>query len=261
MEKYILEKATKALEEVKKQFDVVGAAIVGSHLHGTATESSDLDIHVVYRPSAYDMLMGVTPFAGRFGASDNDRMVPGQCDIKIIPLNKFLSGLSGGEIGAVELLFAPAMITSDIFEEIKKTSFRAATETLYKNVSSMMKAVIYNLVDKQGYWLPTTTNLLVKCQEGKAKNHIDLAHIHRILHELHSLLALGKIRFGPTYYNPKLYAKVKSGKFSHDDIQLILEEIVEIYKMCMERYASYDISNQFTFSSFLNIIRIAYNIQ
>ena len=258
MENYVLEKARRALSEVEKEYSVLGAVIVGSHLHGTATEESDIDLHVIYRPNTYDMLMGTSSKCGRFGAGDNDKMVPGQVDIKLIPLHKFLTGLVHGDIGYTEALFAEPLKTTLIFDELKDTSSRAATENIFKNAGSIMRAVVYRFVDKDGYWMDSTDDMLVKCQEGSCKNHIDLAHIHRILHELYGLISLGRIRYGEKFYNPKLYAKVKSGVFSADDIHLMIEEIVKIYKMIGERRDRFNFSNQYIYTSFERIVRMAH---
>lgn len=258
MENYILEKARRALSEVEKTYDVLGAVIMGSHLHGTANEESDIDIHVVYKPNTYDILMGVESKSGRFGAGNNDKMVPGQVDIKLIPLHRFLTSLANGDIGSVEILFAEPFKTTAVFEEIRATSSRAATENLFKNIGSMMRAVVYKFVDKEGYWLPSTDDMLIKCLEGSCNNHVDLAHIHRILHELYGLISLNRIRYGEKFYNPKLYCKVKQGKFSADDVHLMIEEIAKIYRMIVERVARFNFSNQYVYGSFERIVRMAH---
>lgn len=258
MEKYVLEKARKALSEVEKEYSVLGAVIMGSHLHGTATEKSDVDLHVIYRPDTYDMLMGTGCKSGRFGAGNNDKMLPGQMDIKLIPLHRFLTGLVNGDIGYTEILFAEPLKTTIVFDELRNTSSRAATENIFNNAAGMMRAIIYNFVDKDGYWKDTTDDMLVKCQEGNSYAHIDLAHIHRILHELYGLISLGRIRYGEKFYNPKLYAKVKSGVFSADDIHLMIEEIVKIYKMIGERRDRFNFGNQYIYTSFERIVRMAH---
>lgn len=81
----------------------------GSHLYGTATPSSDLDLKAVVLPGACDILLQrVKPTAteGRSRAP-GERNTPDDVDVEMHSLQRYLALLAAGQPIAVEMLFAP----------------------------------------------------------------------------------------------------------------------------------------------------------
>ena len=83
---------------------------VGSHLYGTATASSDLDLKGVYLPAARDILLQqvrpATTSSSREKAS-GERNQPGDVDRDLYSLQRYLELLAGGQTVALDMLFAP----------------------------------------------------------------------------------------------------------------------------------------------------------
>jgi predicted nucleotidyltransferase len=81
----------------------------GSHLYGTATETSDLDIKAIYIPSPRDILLQAVQPAivrGREKAVGEKNTVK-DTDFEAYSPHKFLSLLAEGQIVALDMLFAP----------------------------------------------------------------------------------------------------------------------------------------------------------
>lgn len=82
----------------------------GSHLYGTATEDSDLDIKAVYIPSARDILLQTiqpTITTGRTKAS-REKNTAQDVDFEAYTPHKFLSLLAEGQTVALDMFFAPS---------------------------------------------------------------------------------------------------------------------------------------------------------
>jgi len=86
----------------------------GSHLYGTATPASDLDLKAVYLPDAQDILLQrVRPvFAFSRPKAPGERNRPNDVDREIYSLQRYLDLLAEGHTVALDMLFAPdAMLT------------------------------------------------------------------------------------------------------------------------------------------------------
>ncbi|HTI44792.1 MAG TPA: nucleotidyltransferase domain-containing protein [Candidatus Nitrosotalea sp.] len=82
---------------------------VGSHLYGTATAQSDLDLKGVYLPAASDILLQrVRPSISlNPGKAFGERNRPGDVDREFYSLQRYLDLLAGGQSIALDMLFAP----------------------------------------------------------------------------------------------------------------------------------------------------------
>lgn len=81
----------------------------GSHLYGTATPESDIDIKAVYQPSAEDILLqrvraAITEAPPKRTGEKN---APGDVDFEAYSPQKFLTLLAEGQTVALDMLFAP----------------------------------------------------------------------------------------------------------------------------------------------------------
>lgn len=81
----------------------------GSHLYGTQTENSDLDIKGVYLPAAEDILLQkIKPSISIHRQKDlSEKNTKDDLDIEYYSLNKFLYLLAEGQTVALEILFCP----------------------------------------------------------------------------------------------------------------------------------------------------------
>jgi len=88
----------------------------GSHLYGTATAQSDLDIKAVYLPEARDILLQrVRPAVCKVrDKAHGEKNAPGDVDFEAYSPAKFLDLLCDGQTVALDMLFAPdeMMITT-----------------------------------------------------------------------------------------------------------------------------------------------------
>jgi predicted nucleotidyltransferase len=88
----------------------------GSHLYGTATTASDLDIKGIYIPTAKDIVLQRVQHVISFkrAKSHGEKNTPEDVDREIYSPKKFLDLLAEGQSVALDMLFAPsnAMLSS-----------------------------------------------------------------------------------------------------------------------------------------------------
>lgn len=110
--------------------DVVVEMRFGSHLYGTDTSESDLDLKGVYLPEAREILLQrITPSITRSPRKgDGERNQPGDVDREYYSLHRYLALLSAGQTVAIDMLFAPdtAMTTapSPVWRDIQASAPR-----------------------------------------------------------------------------------------------------------------------------------------
>ncbi|WP_342270441.1 DNA polymerase beta superfamily protein [Rickettsia endosymbiont of Orchestes rusci] len=81
----------------------------GSHLYGTSTPASDLDIKGLYIPEAQDILLQrVQPIISfKRPKMHGERNTPDDVDYELYSIERFLSLLTNGQPMALDMLFAP----------------------------------------------------------------------------------------------------------------------------------------------------------
>ena len=80
----------------------------GSHLYGTATPASDLDLKSVHLPAAEDLLLGrVKQVISTSTGSQHEKNTAADVDDESFTLQKYLSLAAQGQTVAVDMLFAP----------------------------------------------------------------------------------------------------------------------------------------------------------
>jgi len=113
--------------------DLIVEMRFGSHLYGTATPQSDIDVKAVYLPQARDILLQhVRPtLVQGLQKAAGERNAPGDVDRELFSLQRFLELLSEGQTMALDMLFAPeAMMTrapAPIWQEIQMNASRLVT--------------------------------------------------------------------------------------------------------------------------------------
>lgn len=97
----------------------------GSHLYGTATETSDLDIKGVYFPSAQDILLQKVSgsISSRPSKAKGEKNSASDIDCEFYSPAKFLTLLAEGQTVALDMFFAPPsammMIPHPVWHDIK----------------------------------------------------------------------------------------------------------------------------------------------
>src|SRR5579871_5495703 len=102
----------------------------GSHLYGTDTPQSDIDVKAVYLPEARDILLQtirdtITITRPKVVGEKND---PGDTDREIYSLQRYLTLLAAGQTVALDMLFAPGdamtMPPAPLWQEIQANTHR-----------------------------------------------------------------------------------------------------------------------------------------
>jgi hypothetical protein len=81
----------------------------GSHLYGTDTPQSDLDLKSVYIPSETDILLGSAKhsISNKRKKNDGEKNLAGEIDEECYSLQRYMQLLSEGQTVALDMLFAP----------------------------------------------------------------------------------------------------------------------------------------------------------
>ena len=111
--------------------DLIVEMQFGSHLYGTDTPQSDLDLKGVYLPSAEDILLQRVKAAvtsSRRAKAPGEKNVPGDIDHEAYSLQRYLDLLAEGQTVALDMLFAPdaamTMPPSALWREIQANMHR-----------------------------------------------------------------------------------------------------------------------------------------
>ncbi len=84
----------------------------GSHLYGTATETSDEDFRGLFLPSVEEILLGRIPRTFHEGTRDDTRKnLPGEQDVEYYSIHHFLRLATQGQTVTIDMLFAPQTMT------------------------------------------------------------------------------------------------------------------------------------------------------
>jgi hypothetical protein len=95
----------------------------GSHLYGTNTPSSDIDIKGVFIPSARDILLSrvsktIRPNTKESVGGFTAKNQPGDVDQEFYSLDKYLSLLCEGQTVALDLLFATPILDKSAYDSV-----------------------------------------------------------------------------------------------------------------------------------------------
>src|SRR5690348_1604714 len=110
--------------------DLIVEMRFGSHLYGTETAKSDLDLKSVYLPDADDILLQrVKPAVTKQRSkAHGEKNAPGDIDRESYSLQRYLELLADGQTVALDMLFAPdsamTMPPKPLWREIQAQSGR-----------------------------------------------------------------------------------------------------------------------------------------
>jgi hypothetical protein len=92
----------------QKPKNLIVEMVFGSHLYGTATESSDRDFKGIFLPTAEEILLGRIPKTANSSTKDDSRKnVAEELDCEYYSLQHFLRLATQGQTVAIDMLFAP----------------------------------------------------------------------------------------------------------------------------------------------------------
>lgn len=117
----------------------------GSHLYGTNTENSDLDIKAIYLPTAKEICLGTykKTIQKQRRKLDGERNTKDDVDIEIISLDRFIELLLDGQTMALDMLFGYSETyvdetTTDIGLIIMNEMYKNRHHFLNRNVNAFV---------------------------------------------------------------------------------------------------------------------------
>ncbi|MGK9234035.1 nucleotidyltransferase domain-containing protein [Inquilinus limosus] len=113
----------------------------GSHLYGTATPESDVDLKAVYLPTARDLLLQRTrpTIVDTRPKAHGERNQPGDVDREVFSLQRYLDLLIGGQPAAIEMLFAPDSVMTAPPDGIWREIQAAAPRLVSRRAASFVR--------------------------------------------------------------------------------------------------------------------------
>jgi hypothetical protein len=196
----------------------------GSHLYGTATPSSDVDVKGVYLPGAAGILLQrVRPTVSVPPArAEGARNAAGRVDAEIFSLDRYLALLAAGQTIALDMLFAPdeALLRPphDLWTEIRRNAPRFVTRRVGSFLSyARRQAAKFGIKGSRLAAARRALELLRAAEAGRGGQ----ARLGRI--EALELLATGRIAF-PLACAPHLLA-VKRGEVPYAEVAAEIERL------------------------------------
>lgn len=160
----------------------------GSHLYGTNTSDSDLDIKGVYAPYSYDVLCGEEPALNVISKANkriNEKSDKNTIERKYYSLAKFYHLLSKGDIGCTEMLFARNFATQKFDNFIKEILDNAPRYMISKKIVSFINCANNNIKNAEKSSNVNDINIRNK----------SLYNAVRLNMEVQELVNTGKIKF------------------------------------------------------------------
>jgi hypothetical protein len=145
--------------------DLVTCITHGSHLYGTATETSDHDFKCIYMPKRSDLFLCRAPEVQRFRFGpdgqvwpDNVSMPPGSWEAEHTPIQKFVHDYLRGQAYAVELVYAVIQgehelhWPRDVYQQLQWTRFQRfckiiARDFRHRSLAGMVGFAVKQIFD------------------------------------------------------------------------------------------------------------------
>jgi len=195
----------------------------GSHLYGTNTSDSDLDIKGVYAPYSYDVLCGEEPalnVISKANKGNNEKSDKDTVERKYYSLAKFYHLLSKGDIGCTEMLFAQHTATREFDNFIKEILDYAPRYMISKKIVSFINCANNNIKNAEKSANVNDINIRNK----------SLYNAVRLNMEVQELVNTGKIKF--PLVNREYLLNIRNGNVDyHETInqaKLLLEQSINL---------------------------------
>jgi hypothetical protein len=212
----------------------------GSHLYGTATPASDIDIKGIYLPSARDILLQrIKPvIVAKTNDTWGEKNSPYDIDCELYSPERFLTSVAKGQSFALEMLFAPdaALVepAHPLWNEIKQTASLLLTKQA-ASIVNYCKQQAYKYCQK-GLRVAAAKNVLALLLEAE-HTHGSAAPLSTIGHELKALclknstVTIEDILQGPGVTQPSLHVAGKRAMFnaSIKNARIIVQNSINEY--------------------------------
>lgn len=113
--------------------NVLFLTLFGSHLHGTTTPTSDLDLKAIYQSSLNEIILGRDQQTLNITTGGEGRNTSEDLDIEFIELRKFISDTMKGQTYAIEMLHAndeSIVFASDSYDFIRSHKDKLLTSNV-----------------------------------------------------------------------------------------------------------------------------------
>jgi predicted nucleotidyltransferase len=195
----------------------------GSHLYGTNTSDSDLDIKGVYAPYSYDVLCGEEPALNVISKANkriNEKSDKNTIERKYYSLAKFYHLLSKGDIGCTEMLFARNFATQKFDNFIKEILDYAPRYMISKKIVSFIHCANNNIKNAEKSANVNDINIRNK----------SLYNAVRLNMEVQELVNTGKIKFPLT--DREYLLNIRNGNVDYQETfnqaKLMSEQSIEL---------------------------------
>lgn len=201
--------------------------LVGSRLHGLATDQSDHDYRCVYLPSSFQILTGTA----KSSYVVNKETLTDETNMTVAD---YLRSLSKGDIQSVEMLFARSLISTS--PEWRTITERAKPYVNAASFLSFVKSFCAQL--NEAFELYTTTDLTKRLPFGsRVRGFVvdgkTLAHLVRIRTEAQELIETGNLTF--PLVNREYLLNLKQSSLTLEMIENVLKEI-DSFLMATKNY-------------------------
>ena len=193
----------------------------GSHLYGTNTSDSDLDIKGVYAPYSYDVLCGEEPALNVISKANkriNEKSDKNTIERKYYSLAKFYHLLSKGDIGCTEMLFARNFATQKFDNFVKEILDYAPRYMISKKIVSFVNCANNNIKNAEKSANVNDINIRNK----------SLYNAIRLNMEVQELVNTGKIKFPLT--DREYLLNIRNGNVDYQETinqaKLLLEQSI-----------------------------------
>lgn len=195
----------------------------GSHLYGTNTSDSDLDIKGVYAPYSYDVLCGEEPALNVISKANkriNEKSDKNTIERKYYSLAKFYHLLSKGDIGCTEMLFARNFATQKFDNFVKEILDYAPRYMISKKIVSFINCANNNIKNAEKSANVNDINIRNK----------SLYNAVRLNMEVQELVNTGKIKF--PLVNREYLLNIRNGNVDYQETfnqaKLMSEQSIEL---------------------------------
>ena len=197
----------------------------GSHLYGTNTSDSDLDIKGIYAPYSGHVLCGKEPalnVISEANKGNNEKSDKDTVERKYYSLAKFYHLLSKGDIGCTEMLFARNFATQKFDNFVKEILDYAPRYMISKKIISFVSCAInnINIID----------NILVFSENDINRRNKILYNAVRLNMEVQELVNTGKIKFPLT--DREYLLNIRNGNVDYQETfnqaKLMSEQSIEL---------------------------------
>lgn len=173
----------------------------GSHLYGTETPESDLDLKGLYLPTAREIVLGTykETISHSRKKKSCERNTKEDVDIEIFSLDRYLDQLMDGQTWALDFLFAPHTAyteITDMGDKLMGLIYHHRSRLLTRNINSFAgyarrQAAKYGVKGTRMDALKNTLAMLNKLPEWDRLSQWT-GHIDALVSESHELVSLEK---------------------------------------------------------------------